>query len=474
MKSDLSIALLPFLTHTLAVVGARGGDWDNRVRIRLQPGALEQADRAHMLAGGLVFAVRPGRAFCESLGVSVCATVQGRCDFPAPEGISGSCLRSLHASDRYRGSGEAVLNDGTGRTVWRFVPQQGGGGALLAGSDLAADLLVYRQGDPALAEQRPQEAMWGIAGERPIYLFERQIEGLNRRDQRQADFWAVWAARMVASRAGVELAPILPDGAPGAVVITGDDDQAFLEKYEEQLQLLAGEPITYFLHPQTRHTSKTMRRMFSRSRVELGLHPDGLDAPNEYGRLFREQCAWFQRLVGNQPSSLRNHGYLNDGYWGHLSSWLEQGVRISSNLPGLDGQPLNGSYLPGRLFVDGRLTDHWSVVTAIGDGVRYVNGGRSDEDSAQIVLECADQIRGSGIPGLLVINLHPQNVADTRAMHQAAVDVIRSGFLAWTMQDCLDWFSGDKLAAERSWSMVEVAKGALSNAWRRAWGTAQP
>ncbi len=41
----------------------------------------------------------------------------------------------------------------------------------------------------------------------------------------------------------------------------------------------------------------------------------------------------------------------------------------------------------------------------------------------------------------MVLNLHPQNVSETRAMHEAVKEVIRSGFVAWNLQQCLDWFS---------------------------------
>jgi hypothetical protein len=41
---------------------------------------------------------------------------------------------------------------------------------------------------------------------------------------------------------------------------------------------------------------------------------------------------------------------------------------------------------------------------------------------------------------VIVLNLHPQNVSETRSMHRAALELIDSGFLAWSMRDCLDWF----------------------------------
>ena len=139
------------------------------------------------------------------------------------------------------------------------------------------------------------------------------------------------------------------------------------------------------------------------------------------------------------PLSLRNHGFLNDGYWGHLPAWLKHGVSISSNLPGFDGRIMNNSLLPARMVWDGMLTEHWSALTVLGDGVRFA-AGMSDKDAAALVSEIADRIRNSGIPGVMVLNLHPQNVAETRAMHLAVREVIRSGFVPWNLKQCLEWF----------------------------------
>jgi len=106
-----------------------------------------------------------------------------------------------------------------------------------------------------MAFSRQRRHAGGFRGERPQYLFEHQLAGLPRYD-RQADYWIFLLAEFISSKTGMQLDPILPRGLPGAVIITGDDDQAYLEKYEEQLNLLHGIPVTYFLHPQTRHTKR--------------------------------------------------------------------------------------------------------------------------------------------------------------------------------------------------------------------------
>lgn len=335
---------------------------------------------------------------------------------------------------------EPVVLTAKGEMVWAWLPRLNGG-VLIIGSDLAGDLIRLRQGDPKKVEFRPNTALWGVAGERPNYLFNSQLEGLSHY-ARPADDWCEHISSIVARKLGLIRATILPGEAPGAIVITGDDDQAYLEKYEEQMKLLAGLPITYFLHPLTRHNSQTLRAIQKESlRIEFGIHPDALEAPKNYANLFKDQSTWFQGLTGYRAKSLRNHGYLNDGYWGHLNSWLKEEITSSSNIPGIDGQALNGSLLPARIFYHEKLTQHWSILTAIGDGIRYLDGGRADIECANCIFDLADSVMSSCIPGVMVLNLHPQNIGDTREMHMAIHEVVKTGFIAWNMEECINWFS---------------------------------
>ncbi|MFH1021909.1 MAG: hypothetical protein V1809_00795 [Planctomycetota bacterium] len=244
----------------------------------------------------------------------------------------------------------------------------------------------------------------------------------------------------LSERLRIRAIPILPHDAPGAIVVTGDDDQAYLEKYAEQLDLLGETPITYFLHPKTRHRPDTLKSMLGKSWIEVELHPDALDSPQCYHEIFSEQAAWFRNLTGRPPRLVRNHGFLNDGYWGHLPDWLHHGIRGSANIPGFDGRILNGSLLPAQVAYSGKLTTHWSILTAIGDGIRFA-GGLSDKQSADRIFTFADRIRSSGIPGVLVLNLHPQNVTETTGMHLAIKEIINNGFHPWNLGQCLDWFS---------------------------------
>ena len=380
-------------------------------------------------------------------------------------------LWSLHPAQAYTHPvGEAVVTVGGTDAVWLWLPM-GRGGMLLIGTDLAGDLVRFRQGDPRQADERPTEALWGIAGERPVYLYEAQLRD-HPAHARPADAWCKALASLVSDKTGISPQPLLPGGAPGAIVITGDDDQAFLEKYQEQLDLLEDLPITYFLHPLTRHTPQTLRTMLGRPGIEVELHPDALDAPEAYGATLDEQSAWFRRLTGRGPRLARNHGFLNDGYWGHLPHWLRNGIIGSSNLPGFDGRVLNGSLLPARMVYEGRMTAHWSLLTAVGDGVRFA-AGYSDEQAGQKVLDVASEIKASGIPGVMALNLHPQNIGETRGMHLAVKQLVAEGFQAWNLGQCLDWFArrdGLPLGQEEPGSEAAGRRGAAPAGWVAAIG----
>ena len=97
--------------------------------------------------------------------------------------------------------------------------------------------------------------------------------------------------------------------------------------------------------------------------------------------------------------------------------------------------------MPGRVavLINGQLSPHWSVLTAFGDGMVFAMG-LSDTAAAQRLLDCAASIVDSGVPGVIVINLHPQNFSCTRALQAALHEIIRLGFIPWTLADCWRWF----------------------------------
>ncbi len=436
---------LIYLKHNLAVLGLPSLGY---LRDRLYFNDMDTGNSADINwksveNGALLVVLRPNKGLLQKLCISdqlinvEMANLEGQIN----EDTKKYNLRTLNPYFTYTRDvgavGNVVVRDSNGRAVWLAV-KVGLGCVLVVGSDIENDILRFRQGDPASVGGERGGDIWGIKGERPNYLFEKQISGLHKH-ARQADYWPHLLVTYICSYLQIESKAILPGGVAGAVIITGDDDQAFLDKYEQQQELLNGTPITYFLHPKTRHTKKTLKSMSKGKRIDFGIHPDALENPNIYKDIFKSQCEWYKDLIKSNPISVRNHGYLNDGYWGHLNVWVEEGVKISSNIPGLDGSVLNGSLLPAKLYIKSQLLDHWSLLTAIGDGVRYILS-KSEVESAKYIYELRDAIVNENIPGVIVINLHPQNISDTESMHIAAKEIIKSGFIAWTMHDCLMWF----------------------------------
>jgi len=108
--------------------------------------------------------------------------------------------------------------------------------------------------------------------ERPLYLFDPQLEW-EAPDERHADWWAMALSQALAGQAGVPFAPILPGGAPGRSWSPATTIRPISKKFEEQPQELGDLPITYFLHPLTRHDRASMARLFAGHRVDLGIQP---------------------------------------------------------------------------------------------------------------------------------------------------------------------------------------------------------
>lgn len=381
---------------------------------------------------------------------------------------SPGALRSFHGAQEIEAGPESeAIVTADDRPVWCWRPG-GRAGEILIGTDLARDLTLIRQGNPAAAINRPSGARWGFAGERPTYLFEGQIDPRNPFD-RMADRW-IWTLRGALVSRGVPARDVLPFGAPGAIIVTGDDDQAPLDDYLGQSKRLGLLPVTYFLHPLAKLSSEALVKLASGRRVEWELHPDALETPDAYAERLREQAIWFHALTGRRPRLARNHGFLNDGYWGHASAWAVEGITGSSNLPGLDGCVLNGSLLPARLLLDRQLTGHWSVLTAFGDGVFFVHQWDA-RTALDAIVQAGRRILDEGIPGLLVLNLHPANHAKAAALHEGAHHLVRElGFAAMSMGDAFDWFeardahgvdgSTERMLAPFSQSLIQASQPA--------------
>lgn len=401
--------------------------------------------------GRPVVLLRPSRAAEYFDGVSFGPGLEA----PASEYKAAACsedatwrrLRSMYPSETIHASQSSpVVNAAVGGASWLWLPF-GQSGMLLIGTELHRDLTRFRQGDPAAANNRPADAQWGIAGERPTYLFEGQLDASDPHD-RMADWW-MWTLRDALIRhAGVEPDHLLPFAAKGMVIVTGDDDQAPLDDYRAQKKLLGDLPVTYFLHPLTKHTRTTLEEHSRGRRLEWELHPDALETPHEYDRRFDEQAAWFETLVGRKPRFVRNHGFLNDGYWGHAKAWIRHGISGSSNLPGLDGRILTGSLLPAKLALEGHLTDHWSILTAFGDGVMFALDW-DEKTATRAIEEAGKRIVESEVPGILVFNLHPANHVRAACMHSAILRLVeKQGFAAMTLGDAINWFAAREEGAE--------------------------
>lgn len=406
-------------------------------------GVLSESKVEEIKSGLIIISVLPEMSDIEKLGINLLNSNNN-----PPEIFKQTCfytksplrLRTLHAWKTINATiGKPIVIDSMGSTIWLWYPL-GLGGVLFIGTDLAEDLIRYRQGNPKSVSDsnRQQRALWGFDFERPVYLYEQQLLGESKY-ARPADDWMYLLTNFLSQELGFKTEPVLPGNAKGAVIITGDDDQAFLEKYEAQLKFLKETPMTYFMHPLTKHTRDTIETMLNKSYIDIGIHPDALNKPSKYKYLLNKQTKWFKNLFGRPPLSVRNHGFLNDGYWGHLNPWISNEIKFSSNIPGLNGRILTGSLLPARTLFDNKLTEHWSLLTSIGDGIVFINGCTAKE-GLKCIYDLADTIILSNIPGIIVINLHPQNFHDTMFLHHAMLELIKNGFHPWTVSECYQWF----------------------------------
>lgn len=293
--------------------------------------------------------------------------------------------------------------------------------AFIVGLDAFQEIIRYRQGDPARVELATNKAKWGFAFERPNYLFDGQVvEGYETIPW--CDRLVFFLAECLSRLTGLPLVHPLPHGSKGVILLTGDCDQAYLEKYEQQLAVIEDFPITYFLVPQTRHTSETLARM--PDNVQIGLHPDALEEPDNYDALCAEQKRYISELSGHRLTAVRNHGYLNRGYLGHLQAWERNGLEIDVNYPGLDGTALNGSFLAMRVYrPDHTWSTHYSLLTAFGDGMMSLCNITEEEACERI--ETVARLIESSRPGTIVLNFHPQNIDSTMTLHRKVLSFRR-------------------------------------------------
>lgn len=307
---------------------------------------------------------------------------------------------------------------------------------LLIGLNVEEEIIRHRQGDPSKVLETATKGDFGFAHERANYLFEDQIHP-KYPTYAWADYLGFFLAETFSKLSGFPLINILPNGAKGAVILTGDDDQAFLEKYDQQLKIIGNCPITYLLVPQTKHTKETLSKM--PINVEIGLHPDALEQPDQYEHLCTEQANFIRQLSGKPIRTLRNHGYLDKGYLGHLNAWEENDIGLSVNYSKADGTVMNASLLPMKMRTpDGKWSNHYSLLTAFGDGMIFALNW-TENQSIKKVRQLVDQIESS-YPSVLVFNLHPQNIDNTLEFHYEVLRIAhRSNWIALGLESYFEW-----------------------------------
>jgi hypothetical protein len=322
-----------------------------------------------------------------------------------------------------------------GRTVigwWRRQGLQ----CLLIGLNVVEELVRYTQGDPQRVTAPVDKTLWGTGNERATFLYSDHIApGFELVPW--ADRLGFALARLLARHSRLPLVSPLPGGAKGAVLLTGDDDYAAIAKYEEQLRLIGDFPITYFMLPQTNHTSETLARL--PASVEFGVHVDALATPDRYDPICAAQVETVRALVSRPARTVRNHGHLSRDYWGHLPAWESCGLTFSLNIRGVDGTCPTGSYLPFRVRrPDGGWSSHTSLFSTFSDSMYYTQKW-SEDRQIQCISGLADQISRT-FPGALVFNFHPQNVADGYRVHRAVVEIGRSpGWIGLGAESYASW-----------------------------------
>jgi len=311
--------------------------------------------------------------------------------------------------------------------------------------DIVEELLRYTHGDPKKVATATDKTMWRradlqgpLAPERATYLYEDNIAP-GYEMMPWADNLGRLLAEQLALAGDLPVFEPLPNGARGAILLTGDDDIAWLSKYDEQIALIGDLPISYLLLPQTNHTPETLAKL--PSTVEFGVHVDALDDPTDYFNRCRKQTDAVNGLTGRSVQCVRNHGHLNDGYWGHLAAWEACGLTLDLNVRAIDGMCPTGSYLPFRVRrQDGTWSMHHSLFSTFSDSMHFVLEWPESKQRNSIE-DLANKIDRLG-PGIIVVNCHPQNVSATRTMHVSIKEASRRrGWMALGGDSLANWLN---------------------------------
>lgn len=420
---DLRVVLRRYGLLTVEAGSGRRGDGWFEFRVKARPG---REALTCVVADGISTGGREGQAAGDNWLFDLRDARWYRRRTPAYRALLP--FRTLQGADF-----EPVWIDAQGRAV---IAWQRGRRTLWIGLSLTEEIVRNLQGDPTQVGSRASRARFGFEWERPNFLYEAQVVP-GYETEPWADRLGFAVAELLAEGAGLPLVDPIPHGGYGAILITGDDDQALLERYAKQLDVIGDLPITYYLHYLTRHTPETIAAL--PPNVDFGVHPDAIEAPERYTSLCLEQSAQIRQLCGRPARTVRNHGFLNAGYLGHLHAWELAGLALDLNYPGVDGTALTGSLLPFRVRrPDGTWSQHFSLLTVLGDGMQEALKWTPTEAAAR-VWHVARQVERRR-PALLVINLHPMNIITTEPLHRAVVALgHRRGWTALSAEGLLDW-----------------------------------
>jgi hypothetical protein len=347
-----------------------------------------------------------------------------------------------------------IWRDAEGRAVLAWL-ERGSRRDLVVGMSVVEELIRYTHGDPEQTRRDVNRSAWGYGHERPVYLYDHNLAP-GKDTTPWADHLGLSLVELIAQMTGIPLIEPLPGGCRGAVLLTGDDDQAYLEKYAEQIALIGDFPMTYLLLPHTRHSRQTLEQM--PRHIELGLHVDALPDPENYRPICAVQCEQVRAMTDRPVHAVRNHGHLSQGYWGHLPAWEDCDLTLDLNVPGMDGTIRTGSLLPFRVRrADGSWSSHYSLFSGFSDSMHF-HLRWSERKQSRRIRTLARSVE-SGWPGVLVFNYHPQNVSSVTNVHRAIMAQGRSpGWTALGAQSYLRWLQARDLLTldyqDRKWALL--------------------
>jgi hypothetical protein len=154
------------LQHHLRLFGLQGSE-----RVQIQHGGNWRGADAQLKDGNVVVVLEPSPLFLKEGGIGFKKEPPGVLTFHKE--TSWGSLRTLHETLTFdHGKAEGIARTEAGSLAWiKFRVL--GGTLFVLGSDVAGDLIRYRQGDPeAVKEKNKAGALWGFDSERPVYLFE--------------------------------------------------------------------------------------------------------------------------------------------------------------------------------------------------------------------------------------------------------------------------------------------------------------